>query len=312
MLAIIRQLNYALRGKKRLSGIRVITSRFTNAGDPFWSHSFRVCLVATIVVFAARSIGFANTEINYISALFHSALIVATGHFCMIPFVAAAMNWKSRHVPVSVRAVMGCVVGALPASLIAPVASWVLGIQPEWLNVGDTRADFIGDLSGRIHRVYFIYATLGTALWITMNYQWMLARLSVHQMSISDHAAMPKASEKAGISSSEQGLLKELPLPKRGAVVAISAEGHYVRVYTTAGSDLVLMRLKDAIDRMPVEDGLRVHRSHWVRKSAIVSLLEEPSKRAVKINTGEEFPISRSNLNLVRETMSISDVQSDS
>ncbi len=42
-------------------------------------------------------------------------------------------------------------------------------------------------------------------------------------------------------------ILSRLPVDRRGPLVALSAEDHYVRVTTAAGETLVLMRLGDAM-----------------------------------------------------------------
>ncbi|MFN2288777.1 MAG: LytTR family DNA-binding domain-containing protein, partial [Chromatocurvus sp.] len=56
---------------------------------------------------------------------------------------------------------------------------------------------------------------------------------------------------------------------RRGALLALQAEGHYLRVYTDAGSDLVLYRLSDALGELCDHDGMRVHRSWWVADRAV-------------------------------------------
>ena len=84
-----------------------------------------------------------------------------------------------------------------------------------------------------------------------------------------------------------QNLLEE---SKRGRLVAISAQDHYVGVTTTLGTELLRMKLSDAIDGVNPGIGLQVHRSHWVAISAIKSVDERA--RTVEVIDGQVLPVS--------------------
>jgi DNA-binding LytR/AlgR family response regulator len=64
--------------------------------------------------------------------------------------------------------------------------------------------------------------------------------------------------------------LERLPLKLRGAEVwAVEAEDHYLRLHTSKGQDLILMRLADAVAELEGIEGAQVHRSWWVARDAI-------------------------------------------
>ncbi|SHL98798.1 transcriptional regulator, LytTR family [Roseovarius pacificus] len=89
-------------------------------------------------------------------------------------------------------------------------------------------------------------------------------------------------------------LLRRLPKEKRGRVLRISANDHYVEVVTMAGSEVLRMRLADAIDEMEPVEGYCVHRSHWVTRSAIVGTERESAhKLFVLLCNGDRVPVSR-------------------
>lgn len=46
-------------------------------------------------------------------------------------------------------------------------------------------------------------------------------------------------------------------------------EDRYLRIHTDGGSDLILMRLRDAVGELAGADGLQVHRSFWVARAAV-------------------------------------------
>ena len=83
-------------------------------------------------------------------------------------------------------------------------------------------------------------------------------------------------------------------------VIALSAEDHYIRVHTPLGNDLVLYRFSDAISEMPNSLGMQVHRSHWVRTSAIEDFWKEGNLYRISISEGLTFPVSKRFLGLLK------------
>ena len=70
-------------------------------------------------------------------------------------------------------------------------------------------------------------------------------------------------------------LLSRLTLGQEATTVeCITAQDHYVNVQTDAGSELCLIRFRDAIaETYPVE-GIQIHRSHWIAWHARLSALK--------------------------------------
>lgn len=54
-----------------------------------------------------------------------------------------------------------------------------------------------------------------------------------------------------------------------GDVLSLQAQNQYVRVETTQGGGLVRTTLRAAIDRLPPESGLQIHRSWWVAMTEV-------------------------------------------
>jgi DNA-binding LytR/AlgR family response regulator len=96
-------------------------------------------------------------------------------------------------------------------------------------------------------------------------------------------------------------LLDRLPVDKRGPLVSLSVEDHYVRVRTTRGEEMVLMRLVDAIREAAPVDGLRVHRSHWVARDAVRAVRREGDRAVLQMTSGGDIPASRSHIPALRE-----------
>ena len=95
-------------------------------------------------------------------------------------------------------------------------------------------------------------------------------------------------------------LLERLPLDKRGTLIALSATDHYVNVITSAGSELVLIRLADAIAETG-QAGLQVHRSHWVAKDQVTACRRSGDRAVLTMANGDEIPASRRYIPALRE-----------
>lgn len=83
------------------------------------------------------------------------------------------------------------------------------------------------------------------------------------------------------------------PALRESELLALKSEGHYVRVFTKDGDDLVLMRLKDAIEETGSIQGCRTHRSWWVAKAAIKEAVTSRGKTELAVQGDTLVPVSR-------------------
>jgi DNA-binding LytR/AlgR family response regulator len=65
-----------------------------------------------------------------------------------------------------------------------------------------------------------------------------------------------------------QAQAARLPVDAR-EILAVHVEDHYLRLYTSTGSQLVYMTMSDALAQLGGADGLQVHRSWWVARRAV-------------------------------------------
>lgn len=89
-------------------------------------------------------------------------------------------------------------------------------------------------------------------------------------------------------------LQNKMPQNKRGILYAIVAQDHYVELITDKGSELVLMRLADAIQLCGPEYGLRIHRSAWISAFGIDELQKDGRRVFVKLKNERLLPVARS------------------
>ncbi len=89
-------------------------------------------------------------------------------------------------------------------------------------------------------------------------------------------------------------LLASLEPPLSGAILWVEAQEHYVRITTKEETRMVLARFSDVIREMTKEQGMQVHRSHWVSKAAIVGKNKLGQNLCLTLSTGDSVPVSRS------------------
>lgn len=76
-------------------------------------------------------------------------------------------------------------------------------------------------------------------------------------------------------------------------LVALSAELHYLRVYTTVGETLILFPFGRAVDLLQSANGMQVHRSHWVALDHIDEVINRDGRTTCKMVAGPSLPVSR-------------------
>lgn len=109
-------------------------------------------------------------------------------------------------------------------------------------------------------------------------------------------------SEPSAASAKRPLLVDRLPPHLRDAAIyALEAEDHYLRVHTAAGSDLILMRMSDAIQELGGVDGARTHRSWWVARTAIQSVTRKDGRAELILPRGVTALVSRSTYPKLRD-----------
>ena len=102
-------------------------------------------------------------------------------------------------------------------------------------------------------------------------------------------------------SPAATAFLRRIPERLGQDLLALEMEDHYVRIHTLLGSDLVLMRLRDAVVELAGLPGLQVHRSYWVAAEAVAEVERtESGKLTLVLRNGMKVPVSRTFTSAVR------------
>ncbi len=75
---------------------------------------------------------------------------------------------------------------------------------------------------------------------------------------------------------------------------ALKSDGHYLKVYTDLGDELILMRLKDAIAETTPVEGMQVHRSWWIAREAVQDRRSNDGRLELRLDDETWVPVSRS------------------
>ena len=87
--------------------------------------------------------------------------------------------------------------------------------------------------------------------------------------------------------------MEKLPLEKRGNLLCLEMDDHYLKVYTDKGHHLILMRFKDALALLESYAGLQTHRSWWVAIDAITTTQRDGRKVSLTLSNSLAVPVSR-------------------
>jgi DNA-binding LytR/AlgR family response regulator len=104
------------------------------------------------------------------------------------------------------------------------------------------------------------------------------------------------AAATSSAENDDQGSLRFLTrLPPRLGrdLLCLQMEDHYVRAHTAAGSDLILIPLHQAVAELQGLEGLQVHRSWWVSRSAVLEVERDGRSVRLKLRNGVSAPVSR-------------------
>lgn len=114
--------------------------------------------------------------------------------------------------------------------------------------------------------------------------------------------ALTNSCEPEPVSPPEPRLSHRLSPGFHGPIIALQSEDHYVRVHGVRGSELIFMRLRDAIGEMDDWPGEQVHRSWWITRGAIASIEADGRNRSITLINGAVAPVARDSVTRLERT----------
>ena len=112
----------------------------------------------------------------------------------------------------------------------------------------------------------------------------------------------PAETHAAPIDAAPPAFLARLPSRLREAkLYAVEAEDHYLRLHTSKGAELILMRLSDAIEELEGIEGAQTHRSWWVARDGVDAARRADGRATIRLKDGAEVPVSRTYVRALRQ-----------
>jgi hypothetical protein len=205
---------------------------------------------------------------------------LATTHL----LIGAATRW---HLPEAMVWIGGAVLGSIPMTALVALVN---------------RAAFGMTLKTPDHWLYF-YGLVLVISFIITGVMWLVStRRTAVALSVSPLATLPAevpvspAQPAVALAPVSPRLAERLPPGKRGQIWALESEDHYVRVHGDFGSELLLIRLRDAIAEMDGTDGFQVHRSWWVAYAGIAKITQADRNATIELKSGVAAPVARSSV----------------
>lgn len=177
------------------------------------------------------------------------------------------------------------------------IERWIDFDERPWLAVAGLTATISGPVTlmvwaatgpvfeGRLYDISALPWSLGPVVTVTATMSAINVFLNRAQ-PIQTHAPM------AGQPASR--FPARLPPKLKGAAIrAVQAEDHYLRIHTDRGSDLILMRMSDALDELEGLEGAQTHRSWWVAKDAVRDVARGDGRATLTLEGGVVAPVSR-------------------
>ena len=218
-------------------------------------------------------------------------VIIAVGVALIFAFSNADATWEQK-AEWTIESVMGAAVGLLAARLVVPVAWYRNRLWAAALVIAAVVtvpiAAFVLFCVGALHHIPVTWKVVRTVIPSVFGTSGVMTALAC---LLRPHAT---ATHAAPAGAPPVKFLARVPPKLQGAeLYAIEAEDHYLRLHTSGGQDLILMRLGDAIDELEGLEGAQTHRSWWVARSAVAKTERFDGRATLTLKDGAEVPVSR-------------------
>lgn len=232
---------------------------------------------------------FGTWELSLGKRLLFWMVFAAGGYGCFRPVIAGGDALASQStLPRWAAIAIAILIASFPTTLI--VALTFAGAN--WRKVS------AGDLAGLYPMVLIIGSTITVIQLLLPRREPTVQPAAAVSPVIAPRSEIVSVPERAADAIS---FLDQLPPHLGRQLLCIENEDHYVRVHTSAGSALILMRLRDAVTQLCGVEGMQVHRGWWVARAAVAVVVRQERRIVLRLIDGREVPVSRTSAPMLRE-----------
>ncbi len=188
--------------------------------------------------------------------------------------------------------------------------TWIAGRLADWLNLPMIAATYVGGLVAAVpgtlaiamfggfrpsrgasfEALFDLYLNVSLVGLVIGTIFILVERRRGTGQAVPDHAPIHDVKDSNDAPAFHDRLSPGFPIP----VIALEMEDHYVRAHGIGGrSELVLLRMRDAVAELGAVDGERVHRSWWVARAAVVGKRRAGRNWVLRLDGDLEAPVAR-------------------
>jgi LytTr DNA-binding domain len=273
--------------------LRVYRSRSMNGPrqiPPPRKLAFELSVMAIAAVVLAALGPFGTWSSNIETRLLIWAIFAFGGYACFRPVILAGDALAAQSsLPRWTAIAAACVLASMPTTLLVAITFSSSG----WRGVT------AGELAALYSQVLIVGCTV-TIIQLLVRRSPPPAGDTPGSAIVADTSA-PEPTEIAA-PLPEPTFYDRIPPHLGREILCLENEDHYVRIHTALGNVLILMRLRDAVTQLAWVEGEQVHRSWWVAKAAVSTVLRTDRRIWLKLVDGREVPVSRSALPRLRQS----------
>jgi hypothetical protein len=222
----------------------------------------------------------------------------------LIPLLIAIQHFSSHYLNLRIPQVawiQTALSGVVAALLFVPIA-YALDI---YFAIPEDEVS-LGLLPGLLDEASGVLVPV-TITWIALNAPWIFRLdFSERRPEVASDQSRDHQKHSPSTVESSSRFLQELRSRTSGDLISISSELHYLRVTTTDTEVMFLYNLKDAIEELPLNSGVHIHRSHWVARQHVKKLTKKNGNSECTLSNGKSLPVSRRKYAEVRELLAVS------
>lgn len=183
--------------------------------------------------------------------------------------------------------------GCLGALLFSPIAYGIDLLLGEWPTSGISHMDeWLIELGAVIVPVAFT--------WVAINAPFQLGYSFRREVNAAPETPLHPPPTPPSAPTVEPFFLSLIPEARRGEVIHMKSELHYLSVAMPKGKSLILYTLRDAIRELPPDAGVQTHRSHWVNLAHVKDFEPDGRLATLTMSDGAKVPVSRSKVKYLK------------
>ncbi len=246
------------------------------AGRRVSAFGYGIVIAVVAAVFMSVISALSTDVIPLTLRLIYWGVVMISGHLIGTGVTLGIRSWGR----LNSKPWIECAVIALVIAL--PLTSLVAGAN----------ALFFGIAQNSITALFFIFCVVAFVSAVMTAINTMIGKSNLSDTEFVSSPAKDAALEPAAIPAERLRLRMALHL-QTADIWAIESEDHYLRIHTELGSDLILMRLSDAIAETKGLDGAQTHRSWWVARSAVIRTERSDGRATLYLKGSVIAPVSR-------------------